>query len=64
MEIKKLTVQTLPEALRNISVGETCYAPDNIEENTVRKTCSLLKEKGYLYSTSMKLGKQTITRLK
>lgn len=64
MELKKLTVQSLPEALRAMSIGETCVAPDDCGIRYVKKTCSELKEEGLLFVTSTKTGVQTITRLK
>lgn len=64
MEIKKLKVASLPAALKEMSVGETCIAPDGIQPRTVIKTCVELKAEGYLFQTSTRAGMQTITRLK
>lgn len=64
MELKKLIVQSLPEALRRMSLGETCVAPGELKPAYLRKTCSELKEKGYVFLTSMKSGELTVTRIK
>lgn len=62
--LKKLIAQSLPEALMSMSVGETCIAPDNCGVSTVRKTCTELKARGYIFQTTTRTGVQTITRLK
>ena len=64
MALKKLKTQTLPDALTSMNVGETCIAPDECSPAYVKRACSELKEKGYLFTTSTKAGVQTITRLK
>ncbi len=64
MELKKLKTQSLPDALKAMSVGETCIAPDECTPKTVIKTCSELKDDGYLFTTTTKSGVQTVTRLK
>lgn len=64
MELKKLIIQSLPDALMAMSVGETCISPDDCTPAYVKKTCSELKDKGYMFVTSTKTGVQTITRLK
>ncbi|MCM1079125.1 MAG: hypothetical protein NC344_05795 [Bacteroidales bacterium] len=64
MDIKLLKTATLAEALSEMSLGETAIAPKGYKPETVRKTCTELKNKGYLFSTTMRAGVQTITRLK
>lgn len=64
MEFKKLKTQSLPDALKEMKVGETCLAPDECTPRYVTRMCSELKEEGYLFQTSTKTGAQTITRLK
>lgn len=64
MELKKLKTQSLPEALMAMSVGQSCIAPDECTPAYVRRACCELKEKGYTFSTSTKLGVMTVTRLK
>lgn len=64
MEIKKLKTQSLPAALMAMNVGETCVAPDECTPAYVKRACTSLKEKGYLFATTQKSGVQTITRLK
>lgn len=63
MEI--LTVQMLPDVLRNMTVGETCIAPLGVTENTLRVTTARLKkDEGLVFITSTKSGSLTVTRLK
>lgn len=62
--IKKLKVATLPAALKEMEVGETCIAPDGYSPRTVRVTCTDLRADGFLFQTSTRAGVQTITRLK
>lgn len=47
MEIKKLKVGSLYDALREMEVGETRLKPDGRSMYTVKKTCSELKSEGY-----------------
>lgn len=64
MEIKTLKTATLSDALTDMKIGETAIAPVGYNPKTVVKTCSELKEHGYLFTTSLRAGVQTITRLK
>lgn len=64
MELKKLKTASLADALKEMNVGETCISPDGYAPATVIKTCSELKDKGYLFQTSQRAGVQIITRLK
>ena len=64
MDIKILKTATLSEALTDMKIGETAIAPVGYKPKTVVKTCSELKEKGFLFNTSMRGGMQTVTRLK
>ena len=64
MELKTLKTASLSDALAAMNVGETAIAPDGYKPRTVRKTCSELKEKGFLFTTTMRAGIQTVTRLK
>lgn len=63
MELKKLKTLSLSDALMEMNVGETCVAPDNTTPAYVKRACSELKEKGFVFTTSTKTGVQTITRL-
>lgn len=63
-DIKKLKVASLPVALKEMAVGETCIAPDGYAPRTVRVACTDLRAEGYLFQTSTRTGIQTITRLK
>lgn len=63
MEIKTLRTATLEDALAEMKVGETAYAPEGYTPKTVMVKCNLLKEKGYLFTTSRRAGAQTVTRL-
>ncbi len=62
MDIPTLHTATLSQALRSMAVGETCYAPEGYSPATIKKTCSELKTKGYIFTTSARTGRQTITR--
>lgn len=64
MELKKLKTASLSDALKELAIGETRIAPDGYSPKTVIKTCSELKNEGYLFSTSRNAGIQVITRLK
>lgn len=64
MEIKTLKTASLSDALVGMSIGETAIAPAGYRIETVRKTCSELKEKGYLFTTATRAGMQIVTRLK
>lgn len=63
-ELRTLVTASLPEALADMKVGETCYAPKGYTPETVRKSCSELKAKGYIFTTNSRTGRQTVTRLK
>lgn len=56
MDIPTLYTATLSQALRTMSVGETCYAPEGYSPATIKKTCSELKAKGYTFTTSARTG--------
>lgn len=62
--IKKLKTQSLFDLLKLMKVGETCISPDECTPDYVKRACSSLKNDGYVFSTSMRTGVQTITRLK
>ena len=64
MAFKKLQTASLSDALKNMSIGETCISPDGYSPKTVIKTCSELKDDGFLFNTTQKEGMQFITRLK
>ncbi len=64
MELKQLKTASLPDALMQMSVGETCLAPVGYSKQTVIKTCCALKDKGYVFATTQKTGEQVITRIK
>ncbi|MDE5871184.1 MAG: hypothetical protein K2H22_04455 [Muribaculaceae bacterium] len=63
MEIKTLKTATLEDALTEMKVGETAFAPAGYTPKTVMVKCNELKEKGYLFTTSRRAGAQTVTRL-
>lgn len=64
MEIKTLKTASLADALTEMKVGETAFAPEGYKPKTVMVECNKLKEKGYLFTTTMRTGLQTVTRLK
>jgi hypothetical protein len=63
-ELRKLIAKSLPNALKEMRVGETCIAPDGYTQKSVTKTCVELKAKGYIFNTSTRTGVQTVTRLR
>ena len=63
MKIETLTVQSLPQALRKMAVGETCYAPEDFSNQSVRVKCSEMKSEGMVFSTSTHNGRTLITRI-
>lgn len=64
MEVKRLQTASLSDALKQMTVGETCLSPDGYSHRTVIKTCCELKTEGYIFSTTTKTGEQFITRIK
>jgi hypothetical protein len=64
MEIKRLQTASLSDALKQMTVGETCLSPDGYSHKTVIKACCELKADGYIFNTSTKTGEQFITRIK
>ncbi|HBY16800.1 MAG TPA: hypothetical protein DEG90_06670 [Porphyromonadaceae bacterium] len=65
-----MTLQKLPnpvslsDTLKCIEVGETWIKPDACSWSNIKKTCSELNEKGFIFVTSIRSGAGTITRLK
>lgn len=64
MELKKLKTSSLADALKEMKVGETCISPDDCTPAYVKSACTELKAQGYLFTTSTRIGVQTVTRLK
>lgn len=64
MELKKLITQTLHEALASMEIGEMRIAPDTTTPGSVKRACTEMKAKGYLFTTTTKPGKMIITRMK
>lgn len=65
MEYRKLLTQSLDEALSEMAVAETCFAPDNCTHDYVRARCSILKKnKDMIFTTRVLDGVMLITRLK
>lgn len=64
VRIETLTVQSLPQALRKMAVGETCYAPESFSAQSVRVKCSEMKVEGMTFSTTTHNGRMLITRIK
>ena len=62
-EIPVLVAHTLPQLLRNMSVGETRRVGEEMNPVSVRRACSDLKKEGLRFATSTKLGLMTVTRL-
>lgn len=59
-----IKASTLTSALRAMEVGQTQFAPKGRSRSTIKRTCTLLAKEGYVFTTSTRLGEQTITRLK
>ncbi len=65
-----MTLQKLPnpvslsDTLKCIEVGETWIKPDACSWSNIKKTCSELNDKGFIFVTSIRSGAGTITRLK
>lgn len=64
LKLKKLKTKSLPDALMAMQVGETCLSPDECTPAYVKRACTELKDRGYLFTTSRAAGVQTVTRLK
>jgi hypothetical protein len=63
-KLKKLKTFTLAEAMKQMEVGETCLAPDDYSPLNIKTECTRLAKQGYLFTSSKRLGPQTITRLR
>lgn len=61
--IKEMVLRSLPDALREMQVGESCYAPAEYSPYTVKAECSRLKSEGYLFTTKQINGRRLITRI-
>ena len=65
MKYRKLLTRSLDEALSEMSVAETCFAPDNCTQDYVRARCSNLKKStGMIFTTRVLDGVMLVTRLK
>lgn len=64
MKLKKIKTLSFPDALKAMRIGETCIAPDECTRGYVKRMCSGLKDEGYIFVTSTRVGEMTITRLK
>lgn len=63
MGIKTLKTASLEDAMIAMNIGETAYAPEGYTPESVRVTCAKLNSKGYIFTSSIRTGTQTITRL-
>lgn len=61
--MRKLETLTLKDALRNMTLGETCLAPDGFEPTSIRCTCYQLSKENLSYRTYLKDGLLYITRV-
>lgn len=61
--IEEIKLVSLPEALRDMKIGETKYAPSDCTDASVRVKCSELKSEGYVFRTVMHEGRRLITRI-
>lgn len=62
--MRKLQCKPLKDALLEMSIGETCIAPDGYNARSIIVTCWRLKTEGMLFQTSTRTGVFTITRIK
>lgn len=62
-KIEEIKLMSLPEALKEMQVGETKAAPSECSEGYVRVACSDLNKEGYYFRTFMYQGKRLITRV-
>lgn len=62
--MRKLQCKPLKDALVEMSVGETCVAPDGYSQRSIVVACSRLRDDGMLFVTSSRTGEFTITRIK
>lgn len=62
--MRKLQCKPLKDALVEMSIGETCIAPDGYSPRAIMVACCRLKEDGMLFQTSSRTGEFTITRIK
>lgn len=62
--MKKIKTLSLFDALKEMTVGETCLAPDECTYAYVKRACTELKKHGFIFTTSKRTGVLTITRLK
>lgn len=61
--MRKLQCKALKDALVEMSIGETCIAPDGYSPRAIVVACSRLKEEGMMFQTSTRTGEFTITRI-
>ena len=61
--MRKLQCKPLKDALLEMSVGETCIAPDGYSQKAILVACSRLKVEGMVFQTSTRTGQFTITRI-
>ena len=64
METRKLKTISIYEALTGMSVGEVCVSPDNASVTQVKRAATILKKKGYWFTTRVANGIQYVTRMK
>lgn len=65
MNFRKLEVQTLPEMLSGIKVGETVVAPEDRSRNSIKAAISrLMSRTDMVFTSSTRTGVLTVTRLR
>ena len=62
--IREMVLRSLPDALRDMAVGESYYAPTEYSIYTVKSECSRLKSEGYEFTTRQVNGRRLITRIR
>lgn len=65
MKIRKLKTASLEGALKEMKIGEVCFAPDGCSIGVLRAACWSLKKQGYLFTTTTAAaGGQVVIRQK
>jgi hypothetical protein len=65
MGLRKLEIQTLPEVLSSIRVGETVIAPAHRSRNSIKAAMARLMAKtDMVFTSTTRTGELTITRIR
>ncbi len=67
IKLRRLQTASLADALKGMSVGESCLPPEGYSKHGVAKVCSELRHEGYIFISTCRTGdaqQQVVTRLK